>query len=327
MAQIIGRQIELGIAKETARGTAKTTADRWIKNVTANVIPKAQKVIDNATRGRFEDADQQRLVRQWYEGDLEGIAHSDVLGWFFLNLYGTDTPVAKSAPNAVVYDYTFSLSQSPQHNSMTLFMKDGGVVQEVISNGMFDKFSLSASMEDFVRFKTSFIGAVGTTNAASPSYGTDYDFVGRDITVKMVSASAGLAGATAIPVKSIDINWSQGLKPSYVFGAYTPTDIYNTMLSIDGKMTLDLSDTTYRALWQADTTQYLQIVIQGAATIGTSANPKIDLTLNKVQLADWGRSDGGNNDIVQQTVSFKGFYNPTDGKSSILILTNLIASY
>src|SRR5438552_3490237 len=133
MGSIIGRQIELGIAKETVRGTAKTTADRWIKNVTANVVPKAQKVIDNATRGKFEDADQQRLVRSWYEGDIESIAHADALGFFFLNLYGTDTPVAKGAPNTAVFDHTFSLSQSPQHNSMTLFLKDGGVVQEVIS--------------------------------------------------------------------------------------------------------------------------------------------------------------------------------------------------
>lgn len=326
MVTIIGRQIEFGVAKETVRGTAKTTADRWIKNVTANIIPKAQKVIDNATRGRFEDADQQRMVRSWYEGDLDGIAHSDVLGWFFQNLYGTDTPVAKSAPNAVVYDHTFSLAQSPQHSSLTLFMKDGGVVQETISNAMIDKFSLSASMDEYVRFKASFKGAVGAANAASPSYGTDYDFIGRDIIVKMASTSGGLAGATAIPVKSMDINWSQGLKESYVFGAYTPTDIYNTMLAIEGKMTLDLSDTTYRALWQADTTQYIQIVITGAATIGTSANPAISITLNKAQLSDWSRH-GANNEIVQQEVSFKGFYNPTDTKSSTVVLTNLIASY
>jgi hypothetical protein len=326
MAQIIGRQIELGLAKETTRGTAKTTADRWIKNVTANVVPKAQKVVDNATRGRFEDADQQRLVRQWYEGDVDGIAHADALGWLFLNMYGTVSSVAKSAPNTAVYDHTFSVNQTPQHNSLTLFVKDGGVVQETISNCMIDKLSISATMEEYVRFKATFMGAVGASNSASPSYGTEYDFVGRDITVKMASTSGGLAGATAIPVKSIDINWSQGIKQSYVFGAYTPTDLYNTMLAIDGKMKLDFSDTTYRALWQADTAQYLQIVIQGAATIGTSSNPAISLTLNKAQLSDWNRS-GANNDIVEQDISFKGFYNATDSKQSTLILTNLQTSY
>lgn len=327
VATIIGRQIELGIAKETVRGTAKTTADRWLKNVTANVIPKAKKVIDNATRGKFEDADQQRMVQNWYEGDIESIAHADVLGWFFLNLYGTDTPVAKSAPNTSVYDHTFSVAQSPQHNSLTLFIKDGGVVQEVISNGMIDKFSLTATMEEFIRMKATFKGATGTANSATPSYSTEYDFIGRDITVRFASTSGGLSGATAIPVKTLDVNWSQGLKESYVFGAYTPTDIFNTMLQIDGKMTLDFSDTTYRALWQADTTQYVQITITGAATIGTSANPALVITLNKAQLSDWSRSDGGNNDLVQQTVAFRGFYNPTDGKASSVVLTNLVASY
>lgn len=327
VATIIGRQIELGIAKETVRGTAKTTADRWLKNVTANVIPKAKKVIDNATRGRFEDADQQRMVQSWYEGDIESIAHADVLGWFFLNLYGTDTPVAKSAPNAIVYDHTFSVAQSPQHNSLTLFIKDGGVVQEVISNGMIDKFSLTATMEEYIRFKASFKGALGASNAASPSYSTEYDFIGRDITVKMASTSGGLGGATAIPVKTLDINWSQGLKDSYSFGQYTPTDIFNTMLQIDGKITLDFSDTTYRSLWQADTAQYIQITITGAATIGTSANPALVITLNKAQISDWTRNDGGNNDLVQQTFSFRGFFNATDGKASTVVLTNLVSAY
>lgn len=325
MATIIGRQIELGLAKETARGTAKTVADRWIKNVVANIIPRAEKVIDDGTRGKFEDSDQARLVRQWYEGDLEGIAQADALGWMFLNVYGT----VASAQNGTTgsYNHTFSVNQIPQHNSLTIFAKDGSVVQEVISNGMINQLSLMASMDDFVRFKAGFIGAVGSSNAASPSYGTEYDFIGRDITVKIADTSAGLAGAAAIPVKSMEVTWDQGLIPSFVFGAYTPTDIFNSKFSIEGKLVFDFGDTTFRALWTADTSKYMQVKIQGAAVIGSGANnPTIDLILNKAQIMDWGRS-GGSNDLVSQEVAFKGYFNATDSKQSTLVLTNLTTVY
>jgi hypothetical protein len=323
MVTIIGRQIELGLAKETARGTAKTTADRWLRKVTANIIPRAEKVVDDTTRARFEDGEGARYVRSWYEGDLEGIAHADALGLLFLNIYGTDTPAVATG---VAYNHTFTVAQSPQHNSLTIFAKDGSVVQEVIANSMVSKLTLTASTDDFVRFNASFIGGVGTSNASSPSYGTEYDFISRDITVKIADTSGGIAGASAIPVKSMEVTWDQGLTPSYVFGSYTPTDIYNTRLAISGKLVLDLSDTTYRALLQADTAKYMSIVIQGAATIGSSSNPKINLVLNKAQIMDWTR-EGSPNDLVSQEVSFQAFYNPTDSAQSSLVLTNLIAAY
>ena len=203
MVQIIGRQIEVGIAKETVRGTAKTTADRWMRNIVANVIPHSDKVIDNATRARFEDGENSRIVRKWYEGSLEGIAHGDVLGFFLLNLYGTDTPAVATG---VAYNHTFTVAQSPLHNSMTLFVKDASVVQEVIANAMIKTLEVNATTDDFVRFKADFVGGIGASNAASPSYGTEYDFIGRDITVKMAATAGGIAGATALPVRLRALN-------------------------------------------------------------------------------------------------------------------------
>ena len=77
MGSIIGRQIELGVAKETSRGTAKTTADKWLRKVSANIFPKSNIVIDDTQRAVFEDSEGSRVVQTWYEGDFEGIAHAD----------------------------------------------------------------------------------------------------------------------------------------------------------------------------------------------------------------------------------------------------------
>lgn len=324
MATYIGRQVEYAVAKESSRGTANTTAARWARKVKINLLPKSEIVTDDTQRAVFEDSEGSRVVRTWYEGDVEGIVHADMIGYDFLNLYGS---VSTATATGTAKAHTFSMLQSPQHPSYTSFIKDAGVVQEVISLCMTKALSIKATTNDYVRFTKSIIGAAATSNAASPSYGTDYDFIGKDITIKMASSSAGLSGATAIPVKSMSIDIKQTLTPSYVFGSYVPADIFNSDFSIEGKFTLDFSDTTYRALLTADTSNYMQIVIAGSTVIGgVSSNPKIDLTLNKVNIMDWSR-DGGANELVTQEFSFKAYYNATDGKMSTLILTNLTTAY
>jgi hypothetical protein len=324
MGTIIGRQIELGVAKETVRGTAKTTADRWLRKVTASIFPKSEIAVDDTSRATFEDAEGSRVTRTWYEGDLEGILHADMLGYFLMNLYGT---VNTAAATGTAKNHTFSMLQTPFHPSYTFFLKDGSVVQETISLGMFKSLSVMAKTDDYLRFKASMIGAVGAANAASPTYGTDFDFISRDIVIKMASTSGGLSGATAIPVKEMSIDWKQTLTPSFVFGGYPPTDILNSDFSIEGKFTLDFADTTYRALLTTDTQNYMQIVITGAAIVGGgSSNPKLDLTLNKVQVMDWNRG-GGANELVSQEFTFKAFYNAADGKMSTPIVTSGTAAH
>ena len=100
-----------------------------------------------------------------------------------------------------------------------------------------------------------------------------------------------------------------------MFGSYTPGDIYNTMLAIEVKLVLDYTDVTFRDMLNADTANYLSLVIQGAATIGASSNPKLNLVLNKAMVTDWQRS-GGMSDVVTQEVTLKGFYNATDTAQS-----------
>ena len=78
--EIVGRQIEFGVATEASRGSAETTADKWMRKVTANVVERATHALDDSTRGRLEDGEGRRKVQSHIEGDVEGILHADVIG-------------------------------------------------------------------------------------------------------------------------------------------------------------------------------------------------------------------------------------------------------
>src|SRR5690606_40983195 len=64
------------------------SSDVCSSDLTCNLIPRAEKVVDDSTFGRLEDAERVRTVRKWSEGDVAGIVHADVLGYYLLNLYG-----------------------------------------------------------------------------------------------------------------------------------------------------------------------------------------------------------------------------------------------
>lgn len=319
----IGREVEFGVATEATRGTAETVADKWMRKVTANVIEKATHAVDETTRGRLEDGEGRKVVQKHIEGDVEGISNPDVLGWLFSSIYGT---VVSSNVAGSVYSHVFSLRQNIQHQSLTLFAKDGDAQQLIFDNAMVSTLELSATVDDFVRFNASFIASTAADNSDTPSYDTEYDFVGKDITVKMATSEAGLSGASAIKAKDITVSWDQGLIRDHVVGAYEPDDIYNAKLMIEGNFTVNMSGETYKDLFLGDDSRYMSITIQGDDDIGSGNNPTITLVLNNVQIMDWDRS-GGANDLVTETVSFRAFYKPSDSKQSTLTIKNLTSSY
>jgi hypothetical protein len=323
MTQIIGREIEFGVATEASRGSAETGADKWLRKMTANVVEKATHVEDDSVRGRLEDAEGRRKVTSHIEGEVEGPLHIDALGYFLANLYGV---VVTSTVSGSVKSHAFSLGQNIQHPSLTLFAKDGAVQQLTFSNAMINTFEISAAIDSYVRFNASFLASVAANNSDTPSYDTEYDFVARDITVKVADTEAGLSGADAVKAKDMSIAWDQGLIQDHVYGAYTPDDIYNAKMTITGSITKNFEDETFKDLFLGNAAKYMQITIEGEADLGSGNYPTITIVLNKSQIMDWNRS-GGSNDLVTETISFKAFYNATDSEQSTVVVKNLTASY
>ena len=322
--EIIGREIELGIATEATRGTAETSADKWTRKATANVVERATHAEDETTRGRLEDGEGRRVVQKHVEGDVAGIVHVDTLGYFLSNIYGAVVSAQIAATG--VYTHIYNLKQSIEHQALTLFAKDGGVQQVTFSNCMINTLQISAAIDDYVRYSASFIGALAANNADTPSYDTEYDFIARDIVIKIATSSAGLAGATAVPVKNVDWTYDQGLVRDHVVGSRNPDDIYNGRMMITGNMELNFADEVYKDYFLGDDALYMSITITGEADLGTGNPPEVELILNKAQFQEWNRS-GEANDLVTQTLSFKAYFNETDQKQSQTTLQNLTTTY
>jgi len=315
MSEYIGKQIEVGLSKESVRNTAEATCSRWLKKVKADIMVKEEKVIDDSTRGRLEGGEGARIVKTWYEGSIEGIVHADAIGFLLYNIYGASTD-SGSAGN---YSHTLTLAQSIAHSTFTIFSHDSAVVKQKLNGGMVSKLEISATVDDYVRFKADVV-AIGTASSAlTPSYSAESDFIGKDITIKIADTEAGLAGATAIKVKNATIKIDTGLIRDHVFGSLSPDNLYNSNLDFELVITLNHGDTTFLDLYKAETYKYVLVDIKG------SGNPELKFTLHKAQVIDWAKA-GDADKLVTEEVTFKAFYNATDGAQTKCVLVNSLAT-
>ena len=323
MTEIIGRQIDFAIASEAVRGTAEATAERTVRKVTCNLIPRTETVIDDSTFGRLEDAERLRVVRKWSEGDVTGIVHADVLGYYLSSLYGAPTSTASSGVNT----HLFELEQNILHPTLTFFVKDGTVRQEKISNGVVSSLDLNITTDDYIRFTAGFLGKEGEVDSSSlPPLATEYDFISRDVTVKAAATAGGLSSATPLKLKTLDLTFNANAEADWVFGSYSPEDIYNKQFSVEGTFTRNFTDTTFKDLYESAESRFMNINIEGEATIGTAKHPELMVELAKIQITDWNRSSEGDA-LSEETVNFKAFLNTTADYQSKVTLQNLTASY
>jgi len=323
MSEFIGRQIDFALAVETSRGVAEATANRNVRKVTANLTPKVEKVIDDTTFGRLEDSESSRVVRKWSEGDVEGIVHADVIGFYLNNIYG-DT--VSTELEVDVYQHVFNLAQNIKHPSLTFFIKDAGVRQLKIAGGMLTTLEITATTDNFVRYTANLLGKEATADvSAIPALQVENDFIGKDITVKIATTQGGLTGATALKLKELNVSFETNAEADFVFGSYSPNDIYNKQFSITGSFTKNFEDTVFEDLKQSDDYRYMSITIEGSQSIGTEF-PTIVLIMNKVSITEHERESGAD-DLITESVSFKAFYNSVDAKQSEITLINSTVSY
>src|SRR3972149_9710146 len=113
MEKFIGRLVEVGIARESSRGTFVTPTYRLPKTV-FSVEDKVTKVNERASYNNIGFEGNQSLVAQkWAEGDIEFPIFDRSFGLILYSLLGT---FSTAGPTDSVYTHTFSLQNDNQHD-------------------------------------------------------------------------------------------------------------------------------------------------------------------------------------------------------------------
>jgi hypothetical protein len=324
MSKFIGRQIQAGIGKESARGTA-VAPTFWLQNMNVDVEDKFEGVVDENTIGVIEGEQDFKVTKKFAEGEIGGKVNDKSFGLILLATLGTAGTAAGG--EASTYVHTFSVQQDAQHDSLTLEIKNPNE-QKAHANAVITKLGIKAALGKLVEFTAGFMGKLGVAKSNSPSYSTtENSFIAKDVTLKLATNIAGLGAASAISVKDIEINIEKNVESDDILGSFEPADFLNKQLSVSGSVELVYDATTYKALALAGTSRAMRITIENTdAIIGTTLNPKMVIDLAKVKFTEWARTSD-QNEIITQTLSFQAYYSAADSSMISVVLTNAQASY
>lgn len=330
MAKFIGRQQEVGIGRESSRGTI-VAPSKWVPKVNFSVEDKVSKSRFQGGYGNILGGDDAVVSDKYAQGDLEFEAQDDILPMILYAVFGGLT----SASFNGAYKHSLSIANSVQHQSLSLHMNDPiGAAESpaktiAYARSMVDTFDIISRPGELIQCRAGFIAAAHRDwTRQTPSYAAQNKFTHQHAFVKVANDLSGLDAASKISVREIELNIRKNVIRENSLGTVQPVDILNRKIEISGKLTLTHEDRTYRDYMLDGTKKAVRVgMINSGVTIG-STNPQFQLDLSVCDFTEWEPAHPID-DISTQQIMFSALYDVTNdvliGSDSFAV--NETASY
>jgi hypothetical protein len=266
MAKTGGRQVEIGIGIETVAGTAVAAAD-YFKWDEFSFQSMSDKLLLKSARGIRNKASNSLIIKKYGKGTVGFVPTVDIMPYVLGMTLGSRSS-GTHAGETTVFDHTFTVQNAnASMKTATLLVKQGGVQTERYTNVVVESLDLSVE-KDFAKCKLSLLGAFPDTGSVSPSYTQDTLFSRNEMTAKFGTTltNALAASATALVGFTLNINNNVLFDEAFLSGAATPVagGFIAGPLEIKGSYTLQFSDTTELAKYQANTLNAMVVDFTGA---------------------------------------------------------------
>jgi hypothetical protein len=290
----IGRLVQFGVAKETTRGTAISSATYWNPWNDLILDEKKEFATDMQSYGVIEDSTQLTQTKAWAQGTLSGNVLDQSFGLILYSMFGTLTSHSTHSGESIVYDNIFNVQEGAQHQSLTLFLHDPlSAVDYSYANGVVEKLEINMALKKFVEFTASLKALTGAAQSSfTPATTTENRFIAQHLAAKFALNSAGLAGtltatgtaATTVHVTGCSINPQTNLKVGMgVTGTNIPAN--TTVAKIVSSTAYDLSQATTGAI---GTQTFTPVTIAlKSAKLTINANVEDQEVLGSVNPADF----------------------------------------
>jgi len=327
MSKFIGRRCNLGVALEATRG-AYTDPTYFSPFSQVSFDQKTDFVQSEQGLGKIEEFSEHYVVGQKAEGSISSNLYDKAIGAFLKALLGACSSAA-AAGEAAVYEHTFSLSQTNQHSSLSVYFDDPNGAY-LFPMAMIDSFTINVKPNDFVSYEIELKsrGGRGWSNKTKNYTSLGKQFLAQHVSVKVAANIAGLAAATALDVKSLTLKFAKNAEIENALGTVQPIDVVNQQFNITGEIVIDRSDDTFRNYMIAGTQKSVQINFLHPDTIGNAENTELNMQFPKVHFHEWEK-DTDLNKINEETIPFTCYADFPNALAAIstCVLTNTIASY
>jgi len=325
MSKFSGRLVKLGIGRETSRG-AGVASTYHVPHVTFSYDDKVTQARLEGGMGVLADSEAAFVTTKFGAGDLEGEVRGDSFGLFLYSLLGT---LSTAGPTDSAYTHSFSVNNVVASQSLSFTVTDSNTT-EMYKLVMLDTLEMAAELDNVLKFSASFMGKqAASTSDTVPTLSASNKYTKKHLSFKIAANVGSLTAASAISLKNLTLTFSKGVVLDDVLGTAEPEDILGTLLGIEGQVTLNYEDETYKNYMRDGTNRAMEIKwTDNDTTIGASTNPSLTMRFPKVDFFEW-EPNYALDEIVSQTFSFKASRDVANSLAIISTcdLVNDVASY
>lgn len=319
MAPYIGRLENVGIGKETSRGVG-VSAGFALPRMNFSFDDRANKAVSTEGLGHIAGFGAQSIVTQLFsEGSIDGEINADSFGLILLALFGSESVSTVSGAKK----HTYTLSNSNQHQSLTIHLDNANVADRVYEGCVIDQLDIDVNPEDIVKFTAAFKGKKGQDSTYAATYAADYKFVGRDLVFKVASSTAGLSAASAVSLKELKLSFKKNADFDWVLGTLEPENIPNKQMTIEGSLKLNYEAVTWRDYMLNGTYRAMSVYLNNSRDAISTNTPQLYFEFPVVEFSEWER-DRSLDEVVTQTINFKVLYDVANARyiSDAYIINN-----
>lgn len=325
MSKGIGRIVQVGIARESTRGTSPGAATFYIPWAEVDIDEKKRFVLDEQSRGVIEDSTGQSIVSEWAEATIKAPVGDKHFPLILYALFGT---LSSGSVVDSAYIHTITMQQDAQHDSLSLYIDDPVMGQDYThALAVPTQVEIAYERDQFVTYTAAFMAKKGATATLTPAATAENRFLPQHLTFKLAATQAGLTAAGAIVIKSLNIRMTQNVEADDVLGNIAPADFLNKQFTIEGTVeAIAQNESDFKTHFNAGTVRAMRCDLTSTVLIGSSSTPYLILDLHSVIFTEMTKPYRLN-DVVMQTLSFKAHYNTTDSKMMTLTARNATVSY
>lgn len=329
MGYLKGEDINLGIARETVRGTPETPSTYIPARTPTGITLIVDKTPVRETRGTGMSSQGAVMVQKRAEGDLEFNVRNQTLGFLLLSLLGKVTTSAAGS----AYSHLFEiLTGNPQNPTLTLGLSQLGQQDYEYAKCIVTALEIKTPVNDLVNATAKFLGKGEETHAdytvAFPS--TDYYFRHYDVTIKLADDVAGLAAADAMALKEFSLSIVNNGRVNQNIGELNPSDVLALMMEVSGSFAVDYNGETLHDLYASEAYKAMSIsMVRTDIDIdsgGGTQNPTVTFVMPKVSLTKRD-SDRPIDDIAGENIEFMAHFDETAGYGIQATIINNLANY
>lgn len=337
MSKYIGREVSVGIGRETSRGTPKVSS-YWIPWRTFDVEDKITAIPDAQAYGVIEDSTGLRVVSKWAEGALSGVVRHDAIGVLLLATFGTPVDVSGvevsgTPEEATAYEHTFTVYQTHEHPSFTIEVADPVEGDVAFPLAMINSLEIAADLNEFVLFTANVMSSPSQATPVTAAYTTTpYDFIAEDMEIRTADDYDGLAAAPAKAIKSTTLTIEKGLEKDDILGSTSPNDFLNKVVMANVVIRKSYEGVEFKDSFTTGSPIALRVEMEDTrTTIGYPADkvyPKLTFNLNQTRITDWSAARDLDGILIEEFTA-KGSYKISEATPQMIEakLINLIEKY